>query len=270
MSYPTTLIFGRYVAKSSIVHALDARCKLTLLLVFIAANVITTTPGAMILCAAFVFVAYRLAHIPVRTAFICVAPLSILVIFTALANLFFVQGGAVLWSVSVLSITENGFHQAIFMSARLMILLFGACLVTMTTTALDITDAFENMLSPFARFGLPAHELAMIGGIALRFLPQFATEFSNIRNAQISRGASLSSGSLHKRAHAFGALFVPLFASVFRHADALAAGMDARCYHGGVGRTHLHEQAFHARDALACAITLLLLAGSIACKVMGI
>ena len=244
MSYPTTLIFGRYVAKSSIVHALDARCKLTLLLVFIAANVITTTPGAMILCAAFVFVAYCLAHIPARTAFICVAPLSILVIFTALANLFFVQGGAVLWSVSVLSITENGFHQAIFMSARLMILLFGACLVTMTTTALDITDAFESMLSPFARFGLPAHELAMIGGIALRFLPQFATEFSNIRNAQIS--------------------------SVFRHADALAAGMDARCYHGGVGRTHLHEQAFHARDALACAITLLLLAGSIACKVMGI
>ena len=269
MSSPTALIFGRYVPGTSVVHALDARCKLTLLLVFIAANVITTTPIAVVLCAAFVIAAYCAARISARTAFTCVGPLLIIVAFTAIANLFFVQGGETLWSAGPLAITENGLYQAILMSLRLTILLFGACLVTMTTTSLDITDAFESMLAPFARFELPAHELAMIAGIALRFLPQFATEFVSTRNSQISRGASFSEGSMKERAHAFSALFVPLFASVFRHADTLAAGMDARCYHGGAGRTHLHEHAFHARDAVASAITLLLLAAAIACKVMG-
>ena len=262
-------IFGRYVSGASVVHALDARCKLTLLLLFMVAGIVTTTPVGLVLCASFTLAAYACARIPARVAAASVAPLLIIVIFTALANLFFVQGGATLWSAGPLSITEHGAYQAFFMSVRLIILLFGACLVTMTTTSLDITDALERMLWPFARFGLPAHELAMIAGIALRFLPQFALEFQSTRAAHISRGASFTKGSLRERAHAISALFVPLFTSAFRHADTLASGMDARCYHGAMGRTHLHESAFHARDAVACTLTALLLAAVIACRILG-
>ncbi len=268
MSSPTALIFGRYAAIDSVVHALDARCKLSLLLVYILASICATTPGGLALCALFTLGFYCAARIPLRTALTCVGPLLIMVLFTALANLFFVQGGDILWHAGPVAITENGLYQALFMSIRLTVLLFGACLVTLTTTALDITDAFENMLLPFARFGLPAHELAMIAGIALRFLPQFATEFLSIRNAQISRGASFTKGSLRERARAFSALFVPLFASVFRHADTLAAGMDARCYHGGPGRTRLVRPVFHRRDALACIIVALLLAGIVICNIV--
>ena len=257
MSSPTAMIFGRYAAIESPVHALDARCKLTLLLIYIAATICAATPAGLAVSAAFTFGYYCAARIPARTALACVAPLLIMVIFTAIANLFFVQGGETLVSLGFISITENGLYQAIFMSVRLTVLLFGACLITLTTTALAITDAFESMLMPFARFGLPAHELAMIAGIALRFLPQFATEFVSTRNAQISRGASFSEGSLRERAPAFSALFVPLFASVFRHADTLAAGMDARCYHGGPGRTHLNVHHFHKSDAVACALVAL-------------
>lgn len=270
MSSPTAMIFGRYAAIDSPVHAMDARCKLTLLLVYIIATICTSTPMGLALCTLFTFGFYCAARIPVRTALTCVAPLMIIVILTAIANLFFVQGGETLVTLGPLGITENGLHQAIFMSVRLTVLLFGACLITLTTTALDITDAFESMLMPFARFGLPAHELAMIAGIALRFLPQFATELINTRNAQASRGASFTEGSLRERAHAFSALFVPLFASVFRHADTLAAGMDARCYHGGTGRTRLNQHAFHRRDALACAIVALQVAGIIVCSLLGV
>lgn len=269
MSSADVLIFGRYLARQSVVHGLDARCKITLLLAFVVVAVFTATPVALCLCVLFVIVCYGAARISAREAFRCAGPLLIVVVFTAIANLFFVQGGKTLFSAGPLSITENGLYQAIFMSVRLTTMLFGACLVTLTTTALDITDAFENMLSPFARFGLPAHELAMIAGIALRFLPQFATELASTRAAQISRGASFTEGSLAERAHAFSALFVPLFASVFRHADTLAGAMDARCYHGGANRTHLHESAFHRRDALACIITLIFLSGIVTCIIAG-
>lgn len=269
MSSSNVLIFGRYLPKQSVVHKLDARCKLSLLLVFIVATIITTTPVALIICIVFTCAAYACARISVREAFACAGPLLFIVIFTAIANLFFVQGGNILWSAGFVSITENGLYQAILMSVRLTVLLFGACLITLTTTALDITDAFESMLSPLARFGLPAHELAMIAGIALRFLPQFATELSSTRAAQISRGASFAEGSLRERALAFSALFVPLFASVFRHADTLAAAMDTRCYHGGFGRTHLRKQTFRKRDALACATTFIFLAAVIACSIFG-
>ena len=196
MSSPTVMIFGRYAAIQSAVHALDARCKLTLLLVYMVATIFASTVGGLALCALFTLGYYVVARIPARTAWKCVAPLLIMVLFTAIANLFFVQGGETLWSLGLVSITENGLHQAIFMSVRLTVVLFGACLITLTTTALDITDAFESMLQPFARFGLPAHELSMIAGIALRFLPQFAEEFLCVRNAQMSRGASFTEGSL--------------------------------------------------------------------------
>ncbi len=269
MSQSTVILLGRYVKRSSVMHALDARCKLTLFFLFIIACLLATTPLTIALCTVFVVVAHVVAHISFRSACACVGPLLLVVIFTALANLFFVQGGATLWSIGPVSITENSLYQAVLMSVRLSVLLFGAGLITISTTPLAITNALESMLSPFTRLGLPAHELAMIAGIALRFVPAFASDFFNIRNAQLSRGATFSQGSFKERLHALRALLIPLFTGVFRHADTLAAAMDARCYHGGTGRTALYEQAFHARDAFACVVMLILLIAVILCKIAG-
>lgn len=126
-------------------------------------------------------------------------------------------------------------------------LLLGVSLLTLATTTLDLTDAFENLLKPFSRFGLPAHELSMILGIALRFLPQFAIELRTIYRAQVSRGANFST-STKSTVQLMVSLIVPLFTSAFRHAETLSLAMDARCYHGGENRTRLKELSYAKRD----------------------
>ena len=135
-----------------------------------------------------------------------------------------------------------------------------ANLLTLTTTTLDITEAFERLLAPLARFGVPAHEFALILGIALRFLPQFAEELHTIRIAQLARGAKLATSPTRSGIAGLTSLLVPLFASAFRHADTLASAMEARCYHGAQGRTRLQPLAFARRDALAVCVLAGLLA----------
>lgn len=262
------IVFGRYYPGTSFVHKMDARTKLTLMLVFMVAALCCTNPASLAVCAAFTFVFYCAGRIPPRVAIGAVLPLSFIVVLAMLANLLFIQTGTIYVDWGFFKITEGGIRQCLFMGARLTLLLFGACLVTLTTTTLDVTDAFEAMLAPFARFGMPAHELSMIMGIALRFLPQFMEELAYTRSAQISRGARLSEGSLSERVDALKALFVPLFASVFRHAETLAGAMDARCYHGGPGRTRLSELRYGWRDAVGASTFALMVIGIIACAVL--
>ncbi len=136
--------------------------------------------------------------------------------------------------------------------------------MTLTTTTLDITDAFEHLLGPLRRMGVPAHEFAMVMGIALRFLPQFIDEFQTIRAAQLARGAKLATSPVKGGLAGLTSLLVPLFSSAFRHADTLSAAMDARCYHGANGRSRLHPVAFARRDALAVLALVVALAAVIA------
>lgn len=260
----TPLVFGRYFATSSPVHRMDARMKVTLLLVFIVVVLLAANPAALALCALFTVGFYACARIPAATAVCAVLPLSFIVVVTALINLFWTQGGNTLVSWGFMCVSEAGVYQALFMGCRLVLLLFGACLLTLTTTTLDVTDAAEDMLRPFTRFGLPAHELSMMAGIALRFLPQFVTELDHIRNAQASRGAQMTDRSLKERYGAAKSLVVPLFVSVFRHAETLASAMDARCYHGGSGRTRLHEARMETRDYVALGVLVAMAAASAA------
>ncbi|MDO4502721.1 MAG: energy-coupling factor transporter transmembrane component T [Coriobacteriia bacterium] len=260
----TPLVFGRYYATPSPVHRMDARMKVTLLLAYIVVVLLAANPTALGLCALFTVGFYVCARIPMGVAIRAVLPLSFIVVVTALINLFWTQGGAVLLSLGPVHVSEAGVYQALFMGCRLMLLLFGACLLTLTTTALDVTDAAEDMLRPFSRFGLPSHELAMMAGIALRFLPQFMTELDHIRNAQASRGAQLVDRSLKERYGAAKSLVIPLFVSVFRHAETLANAMDARCYHGGAGRTRLHVARMGSRDFVAIAVLVAMAAASTA------
>ena len=244
---------GRYIAATSPVHRLDPRVKLALTAVAMAAAIVARTPAGLALVAAGTVAAYAAARIPARTAASAVAPLMVFVALTCVLNLFSDGGGAVLWQAGPLRITEGGLAAAAVSSVRLTCLLFVVALLTFTTTSLDITAALEWAFTPLARLGFPAHELGMVMGIALRFVPQFATELAQIRRAQASRGARFASNPFAGGLSDLSALVVPLFASVFRHAQALAEAMEARCYRGGGGRTRLHPFGFRRADAVACA-----------------
>lgn len=256
---PSNAIIGRYWPGSSPVHRMDARAKLVGALAFMVVVFVAQTFWGLAVCAAFVVAFFALARIPFGGALRSIAPLAFIVVITALLNIFFVQGGQVLFEWWIIRVSTGGLAQAAFISCRLLLLLLGMSLLTLTTQTLDLTDAFEHLLAPAARIGVPAHELSMMMGIALRFLPQFAQELTTIYRAQVSRCATFSDG----RMRMLLSLMVPLFTSAFRHAETLSAAMEARCYHGGVGRTRLHPMALTRLDAAAAA----LLAAMLACVI---
>ena len=257
---PDIAVIGRYWPGTSPLHRMDARAKLLLALALMAVVFVAQSFWGLAVCAAFVFGFFKLAGIPLRSAFKSIAPLAFIVVVTALLNVFFVQGGAVLFEWWIIRISEAGLWQAAFIACRLLLLLLGMSLLTLTTATLDITDAFEYLLRPFRRIGVPAHELSMMMGIALRFLPQFTFELQTVYRAQISRGATFSKGRLRMLA----SLMVPLFTSAFRHAETLSSAMDARCYHGGIGRTRLHPLTFTRLDRNGTLVIVAMLACVIA------
>ncbi len=261
-------IFGQYWAADSFVHKLDPRTKLLGTIVLVAITFCAGNYVALGFVALFVIALFLLSRIPILQALRSIAPLAFIIVLTALFNLFFVQGGEVYVDWGWLKISADGASLAVFTVIRLTLLLLSGSLLTLTTTTLDITEAFEYLLGPFRRIGVPAHEFALVMGIALRFLPQFLDEFHTIRAAQLSRGAKLASSPTKSGLSGLTSLLVPLFASAFRHADTLSAAMDARCYHGEGGRTRLHPLAFTKRDAIAAFALVATLAVTIALSVL--
>lgn len=251
--------FGSYYPAQSPLHRLDPRTKLLAGAGVIAAALSCTDFAGLAIVACFIAGFYLASRIPFGSAARSLAPLLVIVVLASVFNLFLVQGGAVLVQWWFIRISEAGVHACAFIACRLLIMMAGMSLVTMTTATLDLTEGFERLLSPFARIGLPAHELGMILGIALRFMPQFADEFVSIYRAQISRGARMAN-SPARGIRMLSSLIVPLFSSALRRAETLAAAMDARCYHGADGRTRLHPLAFAARDGVAAAIVAAMIA----------
>lgn len=249
----TGFSFGSYVPGNSCIHRIDARIKLTLGIAFIVTLLCGHAFASLGIAAAFVFLTYVLARIPAGKAFRSLAPLMVIVLIVVVLNLFTQQGGETLVQLGIFRISMGGVQAAGFMGVRLTVMMLGMSLITLTTPTIELSEAFEKMLAPFARFGLPAHELGMIMGIALRFMPQFATELATVYHAQVSRGARLSNSPVHG-VRMVSSLMIPLFASVFRHAETLSFAMDARCYHGGEGRTHLRPMKLTALDAIATAV----------------
>ena len=258
----SSALFGRYYPADSPVHHLDARAKLLLTLGAFATVLAAGNGWALAACALFLAAFYAAARIPAADAARAVALLMVLVLATAVLNLFFVQGGTVYFQWGFVQVSQQGVASAAFRSCRLVLLVLAACLLTMTTATFDITDASERLLGPLRRVGVPVHEMAMMMAIALRFLPQLADELATLRRAQASRGAPLSLNPLRGGLTTARSLVVPLFASALRHAARLSTAMDARCYHGGQGRTRLHPFAIHGRDAVA-ALAVLAMAGCV-------
>ncbi|MEW6189490.1 MAG: energy-coupling factor transporter transmembrane component T, partial [Actinomycetota bacterium] len=190
-------------------------------------------------------------------------PLRLIIIFTFAMHLLFTSG-TILMKLGPLRITQEGLQMGVFICIRLILLLLGTSLLTLTTTPIELTDGLEYLLSPFRRLKIPAHELAMMMTIALRFIPTLVMETDKIMKAQMARGADFESGNILRRARSFLPLLIPLFVSAFRRADELALGMESRCYRGGEGRTRLKALEMSGKDWLAGTVASLLLIVSVA------
>ena len=214
--------FGSYYPGDSAIHRLDPRTKLLLGFVFLITTLTVGGFRGLAPVAMFVVLIYAVSRVPVRRVLSSMAPLLAIVVVVAVLNLFTDQSGRILWQLGFLQISEGSLHSAAFMACRLTLMMAGMSAITLTTPTLDLTAGFERLLAPFARVGLPAHELGMIMGIALRFMPQFATEMKQTADAQASRGARVTGGPLGG-VRMLGSVAIPLFTGVFRHAETLSA-----------------------------------------------
>ncbi|MEA5058686.1 MAG: energy-coupling factor transporter transmembrane protein EcfT [Clostridia bacterium] len=254
------ITLGQYFPGNSPVHRLDPRTKLLLMIAYIVAVFIVRDIWLFLPVAVFTVGATLLAQVPLSYLWRALKPLRWILIFMFVLNLLMIKSGTPLWDWWVIHITTGGMWQACYIALRLMLLVAGTSLMTLTTTPIALTDGLERLLSPFAALKFPAHELAMMMTIALRFIPTLLEEADKIMKAQLSRGADLESGNILQRAKAMVPILVPLFVSAFRRADELAMAMESRCYHGGEGRTRMHVLRFALRDAYAASVTLGLIA----------
>ena len=247
------ITLGQYFPGTSPLHRLDPRAKILLTIALIAAVFVASSIPAYALVFLFIAGMAALSRIDVKFMVKGLKPVFFVIIFTFVLNLFFTTGGNTLLSWKFIKITDQGLKSAGFMALRLVLLILGTQLLTLTTSPIALTDGIESLLKPLSKIGFPAHELAMMMSIALRFIPTLLEETDKIQKAQMARGADFESGNLMQRAKAMVPLLVPLFVSAFRRAGDLAMAMEARCYHGGENRTRLRVLKVQQSDLLACA-----------------
>ncbi len=258
------ITLGQYMPGNTVVHRLDPRTKIILTTAYIAMIFLVSSPVWYVVPTLYVALSARLAGLSFGQLLKSVKPLRFLLILTFVLNLFFSGGTTVLVRWGVVTITQEGLLLAVHFSMRLVFLVVGTSVLTLTTSPVALSDGIEILLKPLKVFHFPAHELAMMMTIALRFIPTLIEETDKIMKAQQARGADFESGNLIARAKAMVPLLVPLFVSAFRRAGELAMAMEARCYHGGEGRTRLRVLRFTAEDARAYLVSAAALAVVIA------
>ena len=251
------ITIGQYYPVDSMIHRLDPRIKILGTFAYIIALFIVKTFFAYGYVLGFLGVTIALSKVPLKYMLRGLKPLFFIIILTFGINVFMTKG-EVLYQIGPLDITREGLTQAAFMGLRLILLIIGTSLLTLTTSPIQLTDGIEKLLNPYKRFGVPAHELAMMMTIALRFIPTLLEETDKIMKAQMARGADFESGNLVNRAKSLVPLLVPLFISAFRRADELAMAMEARCYRGGENRTRMKELTIHGRDYVASCVVIIL------------
>ena len=257
------ITLGQYFPGESVVHRLDPRTKLLFLIVYIVALFTASSWISYGVVFLFLATAIAISRIPLKSIVRGMKPLMMILIFTAILNLFFTGGDTVLAKFWVITITKEGLFRAIFMVLRILLLITCTFLLTYTTSPISLTDGLESLLSPLKKIRVPVHELAMMMCIALRFVPTLIEETDKIMCAQKARGADFESGNIFHRVKALVPILVPLFISSFRRADELATAMECRCYHGGEGRTKMKLLRYKRRDFLAFLAAAVLLAGVI-------
>ncbi|MGB4614596.1 MAG: energy-coupling factor transporter transmembrane component T [Limnochordia bacterium] len=250
------ITIGQYIPGESIVHQLDPRTKILATFLFIALLFLVETFTGYALGALMLFVIVLLSRIPVKFVLRGIRPLMFIIVLTLCLH-FFMTEGRVILQIWFLKLTYEGLIRGLMMVSRLILLIIGSSLLTLTTSPILLTDGIESLLKPFRAVGVPAHELAMMMTIALRFIPTLVEETEKIMKAQMARGADFESGNIFHRAKSLIPILIALFVSAFRRADELAVAMEARGYRGGEGRTRFRVLKFTRRDAAA----LILVAG---------
>ena len=262
------ITLGQYVAGNSVIHKLDPRTKIAMMILYIAMTFLVKKIWFMAIPFVYLVLELILSGISLRYILNSLKPIRFLLILMFLLNLFFTKGETIWLDLGFWKLTGEAVLQSFFLSIRIVLLVAGASMLTLTTSPIALTDGLEKLLSPLKIFHFPAHELAMMMTIALRFVPTLMDESEKIRNAQMSRGADFESGNVFKRVKSMIPILIPLFVSSFRKADDLAIAMESRCYHGGDGRTRMHQLKFRKEDLIAILITLLFVAALIVILVL--
>lgn len=244
------ITLGQYFPGDTPIHKLDPRTKILTMLLYIVVTFCVKGFAGYIVLALFIAGSIYMSKISPKIVFKGLKPIMLFILITGIFNLFFTSG-EIVWELGFLHITKEGIRLAIFMILRLTFLILGTSLLTLTTSPISLTDGMESLLRPFKKIGVPAHELAMMMSIALRFIPTLMEETDKIMKAQAARGADFENGGLISKAKAMIPILVPLFISAFRRADELATAMECRCYRGGENRTRLYELSYSKRDAVA-------------------
>lgn len=255
----TDITIGQYFPGNSVVHKMDSRMKIILTVLLIVAIFICKTLPALGVIVVATIALVLISKIPLKTVLKSIKPLAIIILFTAVLNLFYGKGEPLI-QIWKLKITEDGIMTAVFMAIRIITLVVISSLLTYTTSPNELTDGLERLMKPLKILKIDVHSISMTMTIALRFIPTLIEEIDKIMSAQKSRGADMDSGGLIHRAKALVPVLIPLFISAFRRANELAYAMECRCYRGGDGRTKMKVMKFEARDYIALAAVIVFIA----------
>lgn len=261
------ITLGQYFPGDTVAHRLDPRTKLLLVVVYIVGLFNSVGWISYAFTIAITALCMAVSKIKPKSALKGLKPLIIIIILTAVLNIFYTDGTPVIegWII-----TWEGIERAVMMSLRIILLIVGTFMLTYTTSPIALTDGLEMMLNPLKKIKIPVHEMSMMMSMALRFIPTLIEETDKIMSAQKARGADFETGSLIDRAKALLPVMVPLFVSAFRRADELAVAMESRCYHGGEGRTRMKQLKMAGRDYAALAVGAAFLAAMIVMKKYGV
>lgn len=258
---------GQYYPGQSVIHRMDPRVKIIATFIYIVSLFVVNNLIGYLLAAVFLISCIALSKVPIKFMVKGMKAIVVLLLFAVVFNVFLTPG-EILWSWWKLKITKEGLATAAQMAVRLVFLVLGSSIMTLTTTPNNLTDGLESVLKPLKIFKVPVHEIAMMMSIALRFIPILMEETDKIMKAQLARGANFEKGNVFQRAKNMIPILIPLFISAFRRANDLSMAMEARCYRGGSGRTKMKPLHYLSSDIVAYIIVLLYLALCIVLRVL--
>ncbi len=251
------ITIGQYYPSASAIHKLDPRTKILGVFAYIISLFFINYFIGYLMVAVCLYTLTRLSKVPLKYMFRGLKSIVFILGFTVIINMLFTTTGNEIFSFWIFTVTDDGIIHALKLGIRLVLLIIGSSLLTLTTSPIELTDGIERLLKPFSKIGVPAHEIAMMMSISLRFIPILIEETDKIMKAQMARGADFETGSIMKRAKAMVPIMIPLFISAFRRADELAMAMEARCYRGGSGRTRLKVLKYGKSDKVAFGIMVI-------------
>ena len=252
--------FGQYFPGKSLIHKLDPRAKILLLIGFLVIIFCTFNYFSLLLVTLFTALMIFSSGVPAKFYFKSLKVIIFILVITSVLNLFYGTGDPI-WQWGIIKLTVNGINRAVFVTVRIICLILASSCLTFTTSPTELTDAIERLMKPLNKIHFPVHEIAMMMSLALRFVPTLLEETDKIKSAQKARGADMESGNFLHRAKALVPILIPLFVSAFHRAEELALAMECRCYRGGDGRTRMRQLKTTYLDYVTLAVTLVFMAG---------